>query len=676
MLEAALPRILNIARRFHLSLVVTTVFLSVLGMASAATAWIALQPSGTPPAPRTDSSAVYIAKANQMVVFGGNPAGCTSAPSLNDIWVLSAANGLRGTPAWTQLFPAGSVPPARRGHSAVYNPATDRMIVFGGDALGCSAQKYNDVWVLDHASGAGGTPTWIMLTPAGIAPPARSEHVAIYDQANDRMIIFGGDRAPQADLADLWVLSHADGAGGTPEWEDLTPPGPGPSATGYAAGTYDPATNRMTLFGGWICCAGPGSNQVWTLAYANGMGGTAQWTQLAPSGTLPTPRVGARGTYNQATNSATYFGGSGTNQLWQLSHANGTSQASWTKLAPSGTAPAGRGGVAANPVMVYDPGSGREIIFGGKGAAGVFNDTWILAPGKPASGSNIYVLDTDNHRVQQFNATGVYQSQFSQSFDLPTGIALDTGGNVYVKDGNHNCSADKFDGNGNFLLQFGTCSVSGIGPGIFDNTGRIATDASGSVWVTSPDFYYAQKFDSRGHYLSMVCMANVGVSGCPPATPFPVQPQGIAIDAAGDIYMTNVCPLSGGFNVVKFSSSGSYLSSFGSAGSGNGQFNDPEGIAIDAGGSIYVADSGNNRIQRFDSNGVYQGQFGSAGSGNGQFNAPVGIAIDASGNIYVTDVGNNRVQKFNSSEVYQSQFGSAGAGNGQFNAPYGIAIGK
>jgi hypothetical protein len=297
-------------------------------------------------------------------------------------------------------------------------------------------------------------------------------------------------------------------------------------------------------------------------------------------------------------------------------------------------------------------------------------------PGAGGSGEQIYVLDTGNHRVQKFNGKGIYRSQFGHSFDLPTGIALNGTSNVYVKDGNQNCEADKFDSKGKYILQFGVCSSGTIGRGIFDNSGKVATAAAGKVWVTSPDYYYMQEFDGSGKFLRIVCMANVGVKNCPAATSFDVQPQGVALDASGNIYVTNVYPSQGGFNVVKFNSRGKYLATIGSAGNGNGQFNDPEGIAVDSGGDIYVADSGNNRVEKFNKDGVYQSQFGSQGSGNGQFDYPVGIAFGAGGTIYVTDVGNNRVEKFDSTGSYLSQFGSYGQGNGEFSAPYGIAIRK
>ena len=91
-------------------------------------------------------------------------------------------------------------------------------------------------------------------------------------------------------------------------------------------------------------------------------------------------------------------------------------------------------------------------------------------------------------------------------------------------------------------------------------------------------------------------------------------------------------------------------------------------------GAVYVVDSNNNRVQIFNSCGVFQNSFGSAGSGNGQFSNPFGVAVGPTGTVYVTDEGNNRVEVFNSSGVFQSSFGSAGPGNGQFFGPGGIAV--
>ncbi len=117
-----------------------------------------------------------------------------------------------------------------------------------------------------------------------------------------------------------------------------------------------------------------------------------------------------------------------------------------------------------------------------------------------------------------------------------------------------------------------------------------------------------------------------------------------------------------------------YGSVFGSAGTGNGQFGHPAGIAVDSKGTIWVVDQDNDRVQKFNVAGEFQSAFGSQGTGNGQFGRPTDIAVDAAGNLWVTDAGNNRVQKFNEKGEFLAKFGSLGSGNGQFNAAESIAI--
>jgi hypothetical protein len=107
--------------------------------------------------------------------------------------VLSNANG-SGTGTWTIVLPSGAAgsPSARNFDTGVYDSANGRLIVFEGCAfsgLYCSAVQ-NDVWVLSNANGVNGTPTWKQLAPSGTLPPARWGHAAAYDPINNRMIIY------------------------------------------------------------------------------------------------------------------------------------------------------------------------------------------------------------------------------------------------------------------------------------------------------------------------------------------------------------------------------------------------------------------------------------------------------------------------------------------------------
>ena len=145
-------------------------------------------------------------------------------------------------------------------------------------------------------------------------------------------------------------------------------------------------------------------------------------------------------------------------------------------------------------------------------------------------------------------------------------------------------------------------------------------------------------------------------------------PQGSAVDSSGNIYVTDL----GNRRVEKFDNTGTYLFTFGTKGSGNGQFQAPLGIAI-SGNSIYVVDNEKSNIQKFDTTGKFITEWGQQGSGDGQFLLPQGVAVDPSGDVYVVDTGNSRIEKFNSNGTYLFSFGQSGLEDGQFLSPRAIA---
>ena len=146
-------------------------------------------------------------------------------------------------------------------------------------------------------------------------------------------------------------------------------------------------------------------------------------------------------------------------------------------------------------------------------------------------------------------------------------------------------------------------------------------------------------------------------------------PYGIAVDSHDNLYVADRV----NNRVQKFDANGNFLMKFGSAGSGNGQLSGPRGIDVDASGNIYIADTSNHRVQKFDANGTFITKWGSNGTGNGQFSFPNDIAIDTAGNVYTTELG-ARVQKFDANGNFLMKFGSAGSGNGQFSGLASIII--
>ncbi len=231
-----------------------------------------------------------------------------------------------------------------------------------------------------------------------------------------------------------------------------------------------------------------------------------------------------------------------------------------------------------------------------------------------------------------------------------------------------------------YASQFGS---TGSGGGQFKGPVADAFDASGDLWVTDHNNSRVEEFSAAGVFIkafgwgvgngkaefevcTSVCQAGISGSGNGQFT----KPEGIAVNqATGNVYVVD----SGNNRVEEFEgSTGKFVRIIGASGSGEGQLSNPLGIAITpTGGEVWVGDAFNNRVDRFSETGTPKGSFGKAGTGNGEFSDPDGIAF-SDGNAYVVDIGNNRVQVFSMSGKYIAQFGSKGTGNGQFESPYGV----
>jgi DNA-binding beta-propeller fold protein YncE len=93
-------------------------------------------------------------------------------------------------------------------------------------------------------------------------------------------------------------------------------------------------------------------------------------------------------------------------------------------------------------------------------------------------------------------------------------------------------------------------------------------------------------------------------------------------------------------------------------------FNRPTDVAWDSAGNIFVTDGyGNSRIAKFDKNGKFLLTWGSRGTGPGEFNTPHGIAIDAQNNVYIADRENNRIQVFDTNGTFKTQYANVGRPN-------------
>jgi DNA-binding beta-propeller fold protein YncE len=238
---------------------------------------------------------------------------------------------------------------------------------------------------------------------------------------------------------------------------------------------------------------------------------------------------------------------------------------------------------------------------------------------------DVYVTDRFNDRVQVFSPLGVFKRAFPspESFGLKvdgdTVVVSDFGGAVHA-----------FTTQGAFIRKWGASGTRtdpdqprfsepwglDVGP---DGRVYVADSINGRIVVT----------DRNGAFLGEMGVGRL-------ASPF-----GVAAPGGASIYVADT----GNSRIMRLDEGGTFFS-FGSAGSGNGQFMTPWDLAFGPDGDLFVVDRGNDRIQRFTTGGQFLGAFGGTGGGPGQLQSPEGLAVDAAGNVYVADVGNTRIVRY------------------------------
>ncbi len=197
-------------------------------------------------------------------------------------------------------------------------------------------------------------------------------------------------------------------------------------------------------------------------------------------------------------------------------------------------------------------------------------------------------------------------------------------------------------------------------------------DAAGNILVVDSSNTRVVKFDANGSYLSQFGTSGSGNGQFQ-------GPSGIAVDTSGDVFVADTYfpggngPSGPGNRVEEFGPGGSYLSLF-----GVGQFIGGNGIALDASGYFYVTDDGRGGVAKFSPTGSLIARIGAVGPQAGYTGVPRGVALDAGGNIYVTDNEENCVNKYSPSGVFLTQIGSGrtSGADGDLARPEGITLDK
>ncbi|MGB6687962.1 MAG: prepilin-type N-terminal cleavage/methylation domain-containing protein [Terracidiphilus sp.] len=237
------------------------------------------------------------------------------------------------------------------------------------------------------------------------------------------------------------------------------------------------------------------------------------------------------------------------------------------------------------------------------------------------SSGNIWVVDHNNYRVEKFSSSGSYLSKFGScgsgngEFGVcrnggGNGIAIDSSGNFWVVDGG-NKRVEEFNSSGSYLSQFNN------GGNFSQHLQFVHVDSSGNIWVSDWATNELEKFNTSGTLLETIGSALTGFGTLGGVNDF-------TFDASGNIWITTTNNDPGPFSqgLVEVNNSGTYLNGYAYNPGGS-----PTGIAADPIGNFWVILQGGDEMLKFNSSGTYLSLFGSNGTGNSQFSNPTGIAI-------------------------------------------------
>jgi serine/threonine-protein kinase len=246
------------------------------------------------------------------------------------------------------------------------------------------------------------------------------------------------------------------------------------------------------------------------------------------------------------------------------------------------------------------------------------------------------------------------------SFSFPAGVAVDTAGNVYVADSGNN-QIRKVTPAGVVTTLAGKSaagSEDGVGANAnFNQPSGVAVDTAGNVYVADSGNNQIRKVTPAGVVTTLAGKSAAGSEDGVGANANFNQPSGVAVDAAGNVFVADgqnceIRKITPAGLVTTLAGSKDVLGGHADGSGATANFYLPYGVAVDGSGNIYVADSGNNEIRKITPAGEVttvagnpmRGDADGARAGAG-FYSPFGVAVDGAGNLYVADAGNREVRK-------------------------------
>ncbi len=263
---------------------------------------------------------------------------------------------------------------------------------------------------------------------------------------------------------------------------------------------------------------------------------------------------------------------------------------------------------------------------------------------------NFWIADEGNGKLRAVSSTGVITTAADQ-LSAPSGLAFDTAGSLYLAEKGHDRVRKLSSGAlttvaGNGLSGFSGDLASAVSAQL-QSPNAVAADAAGTLYIADTGNHRVRRVNANGTIMT--------VAGPPQLD----APRALALDASGNLYIAD-----SGSNMVRKLSALGVITTVAGTGvdgfSGDGgqalgaQLSQPRGVALDAAGNIWIADSGNNRVRVISTSGAITtvagtAQAGLAGDGGpsdaSQLRAPSALFVDVGGAIWIADTGNNRIRK-------------------------------